>query len=92
MKTIFRNIDNLKSSTDCKFIIITHDLTPIQKIIVKDLKTICDELNVENKDPNCLWTISHSNSNLKLTKNIKTQQTSLQHQKLQISNLLSKRT
>lgn len=69
IKTTLRNIAHLKSS-DYKSIIIKHDLTSTRRIIVKDLKTKCDKLNLENKDPNFLWTISDSDSNPKLTKNI----------------------
>lgn len=75
VKTIFLNLQKLKSSPELQTIIIKRDLTANQRETVKLLKKQCDELNTKNNNPNYTWVVSYSNSNPIMTKHQKNRKT-----------------
>lgn len=68
IKSIFKQIPNLKTSNKFNKIIIKHDLTQDQRSTIKNLKSKCNDLNSKRDDPNTFWGISHTNTNPRITK------------------------
>lgn len=64
IKTIFKNLLELKFIPDLEHIVIKYDLTPTQRAKVRELRVQCDRFNsnLNNNESNYSWSISDSNS------------------------------
>lgn len=74
IKTIFKNIHNLKTSCSLKNVIIKHDLTHKQITTIKNMKSKCAEMNSKTSNSDFYWGIAHTNTNPKIVKLSKNKQ------------------